>query len=157
MKKEEVKVEYYDNGNKKRETHYKDGEKEGVETYWNEDGNKDMESHYKDGKLDGVCTEWEDGTKLFHSCRQWPGADGEVSDYVYGTRGTAAIQNHRIDGEVKWRFDGSPNEMYDAEWKELFRSVKGERERINNGEYMCDSTLASILGRTCAYTGKTIT
>ncbi|MEE2889942.1 MAG: Gfo/Idh/MocA family oxidoreductase [Planctomycetota bacterium] len=101
--------------------------------------------------------EWEDGVKLFHSCRQWPGADGDVSDYVYGTRGTAAIQRHRIDGEVNWSFDGSANDMYDAEWVELFRSVKGERERINNGEYMCDSTLASILGRTCAYTGKTIT
>jgi hypothetical protein len=47
--------------------------------------------------------------------------------------------------------------MYDAEWIELFRSVKGERDRINNGEYMCNSTLAAILGRTAAYTGKTIT
>ena len=29
-KKEEVKVEYYDNGNKKRETHYKDGKEKMV-------------------------------------------------------------------------------------------------------------------------------
>ena len=96
--------------------------------------------------------EWENGTKLFHSCRQWSGADGDVSDYVHGTLGTAAIQRHRIDGEVNWKFSGSPNDMYDAEWVELFRSVKGERDRINNGEYMCNSTLASILGRTAAYT-----
>ena len=50
QKKEEVKVEYYDNGNKKRETHYKDGEKEGVETYWHEDGIKKSEIPYKDGE-----------------------------------------------------------------------------------------------------------
>jgi len=101
--------------------------------------------------------EWENGTKLFHSCRQWPDTDGNVSDYVYGTRGTAAIQRHQVSGEVNWKFSGSPNDMYDAEWVELFRSVKGERDRINNGEYMCNSTLAAILGRTAAYTGKTIT
>jgi len=28
--------------------------------------------------------EWENGEKLFHSCRQWSGADGNVSDFVFG-------------------------------------------------------------------------
>lgn len=103
------------------------------------------------------CTfEWADGIKLFHSCRQWPGADGNVSDYVFGSRGTAAIQGHRIEGENPWSFSGSPNDMYEAEWIELFKSVKGERPRINNGEYMCTSTLVSIMGRMSAYTGKTV-
>ena len=33
----------------------------------------------------------------------------------------------------------------------------GERDLINDGEYMCNSTLLAILGRTAAYTGKTLT
>ena len=64
-KKEEIKVEYYDNGNKKSEIHYKNGKLDGVQTYWYEDGNKELERHYKDGEMDGVATEWcEDGTKI---------------------------------------------------------------------------------------------
>ena len=103
--------------------------------------------------------EWESGVKLYSSCRQWSGADGKFSDYVYGTRGTAAIQAHKIDGEVSWRYKGSGEDldMYDSEWNELFRSLKGERDLINDGEYMCNSTLLAILGRTAAYTGKTLT
>ena len=64
-KKEEVKVEYYDNGNKKRETHYKDGEKEGVETYWGEDGTKRSEQNIKDeNDPNSVVNAWnKDGTK----------------------------------------------------------------------------------------------
>jgi len=48
-------------------------------------------------------------------------------------------------------------DMYDAEWAELFRSFKGERPRINDGEFMCNSTLVSIMGRMSTYTGKTLT
>ena len=49
-KKEEVEVQYYDNGNKWSETHYKDGELDGVYTEWYEDGNKLSETHYKNGE-----------------------------------------------------------------------------------------------------------
>ena len=31
-------VEYYENGQKKLEAHYKDGEREGLATYWHENG-----------------------------------------------------------------------------------------------------------------------
>ena len=64
-KNKEVKVEYYDNGNKSREIHYKDGKEDGVITTWNEDGTKRSEEHYKDGIPDGVSTYWSiDGTEL---------------------------------------------------------------------------------------------
>jgi antitoxin component YwqK of YwqJK toxin-antitoxin module len=47
---EEVEVKYWDNGNKKSETHYKDGKLDGIWTWWYEDGTKEYEQHYKDGK-----------------------------------------------------------------------------------------------------------
>ncbi|MCA9321538.1 MAG: Gfo/Idh/MocA family oxidoreductase [Planctomycetes bacterium] len=101
--------------------------------------------------------EWDDGVKLFHSCRQWEGADTDVSDYVFGTKGTAAIQHHRISGENEWRFRGRPQfGMYDAEMAALFKSIH-ENAPINNGDYMCKSTLMAIMGRMSAYTGKSIT
>ena len=100
--------------------------------------------------------EWEGGLRLFHSCRQWAGTDGDVSDYVYGTKGTALIQHHQIRGDNAWRFKGRPNNMYDAEHRALFSAIR-EGRAINNGDYMCKSTLMAIMGRMAAYTGKTLT
>jgi hypothetical protein len=99
--------------------------------------------------------EWESGVKLFHSCRQWEGADRDVSDFVYGTKGTAAIQNHYIKGEQEWRFRGRPKSMYQREHDALFAAIRNG-EPINDGDYMCKSTLMALMGRMAAYTGKVI-
>ena len=100
--------------------------------------------------------EWESGPKLFHSCRQWGGADADVSDYVFGTKGTAALQSHYVTGENEWRFRGRPSDMYQAEHDAFFAAIR-DGKPINNGDYMCKSTLMAIMGRMSAYTGKTIT
>lgn len=100
--------------------------------------------------------EWDSGPKLFHSCRQWGGADADVSDYVFGTKGTAALQSHYVTGENEWRFRGRPSDMYQQEHDEFFAAMRNGTP-INNGDYMCKSTLMAIMGRMSAYTGKTIT
>jgi predicted dehydrogenase len=100
--------------------------------------------------------EWEDGPKLFHSCRQWGGADADVSDFVFGTKGTAAIQSHYVTGENAWRFRGRPSDMYQQEHDEFFAALRAGKP-IHDGDYMCKSTLMAIMGRMSAYTGKTIT
>ena len=57
-------VEYYENGNKKSESHYTDGKLEGLWTRWYDNGKKWTEAHYKNGKLEGLWTEWYvDGKK----------------------------------------------------------------------------------------------
>ena len=55
---EEVKTEYYDNGNKMSEESFKCGVRNGVSTHWYEDGIKKSEIHYKEGELHGVSTQW---------------------------------------------------------------------------------------------------
>jgi len=100
--------------------------------------------------------EWESGVKCFHSCRQWEGADSDVSDYAFGTKGTAALQHHRITGENEWRFSGKPESMYVREHRALFGALR-KGEVLNNGDYMYKSTMMSIMARMSAYTGKTIT
>ncbi len=100
--------------------------------------------------------EWQSGVKLFHSCRQWHETDGDVSDFVFGTKGVAAIQTHAITGEMPWRHRGDPGDMYQFEHDELFRSIR-EGKPINNGDYMCKATLMALMGRLAAYTGKTLT
>jgi hypothetical protein len=63
--------------------------------------------------------------------------------------------NHKITGENKWKRKESKENMYDTEHKALFAAIR-KGEPINNGDYMCKSTLMGIMGRMAAYTGKTI-
>jgi predicted dehydrogenase len=108
--------------------------------------------------------EWKGGVKGFSSCRQWVGADGNVSDFVVGTKGTAALQSHRIQltdpgpgEEGKWRYRGEgPDDMYQNEHDVLFAALRAG-DRIDNSDYMCKSTMMAIMARMSAYTGKSIT
>jgi hypothetical protein len=43
-------VEYYENGKKKSEAHYKNGKEDGLGTGRDENGKKTIEVHFKDGK-----------------------------------------------------------------------------------------------------------
>ena len=104
--------------------------------------------------------EWQSGLKGFSSCRQWNGAATDVSDYVFGTRGVANLQAHRIEaGPWKWRYradDDNPDDMYQNEHDALFASIRAG-EPIDDSSYMCKSTLMAIMGRMAAYTGQAIT
>lgn len=103
--------------------------------------------------------EWKSGLKGFSSCRQWYGAATDVSDFVYGTKGTCAIQNHSIKGETKWRHrgvEGDPDDMYLNEHVALFRAIR-EGRVIDDTDIMCNSTMMAIMGRMAAYTGQEIT
>jgi predicted dehydrogenase len=103
-----------------------------------------------------VVYEYESGPKLFSFCRQQAGCATDVSDYVYGTLGTADIMRHQIDGKNKWRYRGPEPSMYQQEHDELFASIR-KGEPINNGLYMSRSTMMAILGRMATYTGQTVT
>lgn len=46
--------------------------------------------------------------------------------------------------------------MHQVEQDEMFAAIRAGK-CINNGEYMCQSTLMAILGRTAGYTGQEIT
>jgi len=57
-------VEWYENGQKEEEGTYKDGEQDGKWVEWYENGQKEEEGTYKDGEQDGKWVEWyENGQK----------------------------------------------------------------------------------------------
>lgn len=105
-----------------------------------------------------VCYEWENGVKTFAYTRQMAGCFNNTEDYVLGTKGRAKILKHQIEGETEWRYpkNAPKPSMYNQEHKELFAGIRSGNI-INNGEYMCYSTLLAIMGREACYTGKTIT
>jgi hypothetical protein len=105
-----------------------------------------------------VIYEYAGGTRVFANCRQQAGCSVEVSDYIYGTKGTAELMSARIDGRdgSKYRYRGETPNMYDQEHRELFASIRSGQP-INNSDYMCKSTMLGIMGRMACYTGRTLT
>lgn len=104
-----------------------------------------------------VIYTWDDETKTHAYTRQMAGCMNETEDHLYGTDGYAKLINHKITGTQPWKFKGDEVQMHQAEQNEFFKAIRGERERINNGDYMCKSTMMAILGREACYTGKELT
>jgi hypothetical protein len=80
----------------------------------------------------------------------------QVEDFIFGTKGTAKVLANEIQGvSGLWKYSGEAPTMYEEEHRELFNAIR-EGRVINNGKYMCYSTLMAIMGREACYSGKVI-
>jgi predicted dehydrogenase len=114
-----------------------------------------------------VVYEYAGGVKLFATCRQQIGCQGDVSDHIMGTKGVCHIDASHGLGRIV-SFPGSSavwssaakkrkeDDMYQNEHNEFFASIRSGKP-INNGDYMAKSTLMAIMGRMATYTGQLIT
>lgn len=100
--------------------------------------------------------EWADGTRGYSSCRQQNNCWRNVNEYVLGTEGSCRVFQKEITGKKSWKYEGKARDMYQAEHDEMFAALRAG-QRIDNGDYMCKSTLMAIMGRMAAYTGKQVT
>lgn len=106
-----------------------------------------------------IVYQWANGVKAFARARHWQNCENEVEDYIFGTKGRVDVMAHEIrdlSGKVIWKFEGEGGDMYQIEHNELFASIRANKP-INNGDYMCKSTLLAIAGRMAAYTGQKLT
>ncbi len=103
-----------------------------------------------------VTFEFPNGVKVFSSTRQMANCKPDVNDHVIGTKGSAQLMSHSIDGETKWQFTQANPDMYQVEHNELFAAIRAGN-RIDNSQYMAQSTMMAILGRMTTYTGQQIT
>ena len=97
--------------------------------------------------------------RAFLGCRQIENCHNENSDYIIGTKGQATIGRGpmpRITCENKWTYEGTKNDMYQAEHDALFASIR-RGQTINEATWMTTSTMLAIMGRMAAYTGQQIT
>jgi len=106
--------------------------------------------------------------KLFSACRQQAGCYQDVSDHIFGSKGTCHIETSHpprgiiTAGSAKLWQSVPPgrkaphDDMYQNEHDELFAAIRSGKP-INNGEWMAKSTLMAIMGRMATYTGQKIT
>jgi predicted dehydrogenase len=100
--------------------------------------------------------EWDDGSRGFSYCRQQENCWKDVNEYVFGTKGRVNVFQHQIMGENAWRFEGRVRDPYQVEHDEMFAAIHAGK-RIDNGDYMCKSTMMALMGRMAAYTGQRVT
>jgi predicted dehydrogenase len=104
-----------------------------------------------------VVYEYPNNVRVFLYTRQQEGCKNHVDEFVMGTKGQAEILAHKIQGETNWRYpERRKKSMYDLEHDAFFASIRNG-EPINNGHYMCNSTMLAVMGRLCTYTGKELT
>ncbi len=123
-------------------------------------GGRELRSDLTQGNIYdhfAIIYEWADGSKTHAYTRQMPNCKNETEDHIMGSDGTAKLIAHEISGKNLWKFEGDIVGMYEQEHIELFDAVRGKRERINNGTYMCRSTMMAILGREVCYSGQELT
>lgn len=100
--------------------------------------------------------EYPGGRRVTSFCRQIPGSDGRVGEHVVGTKGTADPSG-RIDGAQPYRYRNREAENpYVQEHRDLIASIRAG-DPLNEGEQIAMSTLAAVMGRMSAYTGKRVT
>ena len=105
--------------------------------------------------------EYPNGTTFYSYCRQQDNCWGENQAYFAGTKGFASILGRGritdLDGKVVYEQERVDSDMYTLEHVELYKSIRGKIDTINNGDYMAKATMMGIMGREACYTGKKIT
>jgi predicted dehydrogenase len=102
-----------------------------------------------------VFYEYPSGVRVFFTCRRQDNCKRFVDEIVLGTKGTAQVIAGRIDGQKTARPRGGRSSMFRNEHAAMFKSIR-EGQAVNNGSYMCNSSLIAIMGRLCTYTGQEI-
>lgn len=104
-----------------------------------------------------VVYQWPSGVNCFAFTRQMGECFNETEDFVWGTKGKAAVLKHEVtSGDKTWKYKGDKPSMYDVEHVALAGAIKSGKT-INNGTYQAYSTMLAIMGRMATYTGQKIT
>ena len=107
-----------------------------------------------------IVFEYANGVRLHAYCRQQNGAQPDVSDRYYGTKGMCDLMKYRLDAMDKnrtplWRFSGQSSSRFQMEQKALIDSIRSGNP-INNGQYMAHSSLMALMAMWACYTGTSI-
>lgn len=101
-----------------------------------------------------VVYEFPGGVRAYAFCRTTTGCYDESSSLIFGSKGRANVTACRIEGENRWRWQGQ-GDPYQIEHDRLFAGIR-EGRPVNNGDYMVQSTLMTVMGQISCYTGREV-
>jgi predicted dehydrogenase len=101
--------------------------------------------------------EYPNGARILSMCRQMPSCSERVSENVVGTKGVCSTDGGggSIKGTNLYKYEGPNPNPYVEEHRDLINSIK-EGKPLNEAKQVAESTLAGIMGRISAYTGREI-
>jgi predicted dehydrogenase len=108
-----------------------------------------------------VIYEFPSGIRVYAFCRTTTGCYDESSSIVLGSKGRASLLAGRLWGAQNWRWQPSSNDPhqvdpYQIEHDRLFAGIRAGKP-VNNGDYMAQSTMITVMGQISCYTGKEVT
>lgn len=112
---------------------------------------------------------YENDVHVHSMCRQINGCANNVSEFIRGTKGYSNCRNtiFNLDGSVKWKYEYPPDENgqpttnvkvspYDQEHIDLVTAIR-ENKPYTEAEETALSTMAAVMGRISAYSGREVT
>ncbi len=98
--------------------------------------------------------EYPNGARVSSMCRQMKETSQRVEERLVGTEG---VCNPRglISGAKPFKHEGDVPNPYEQEHADLIASIRAG-EPLNEGRAVAESTMAAIMGRMSAYTGRKI-
>jgi len=101
--------------------------------------------------------EYPHGVRISSMCRQIEGCTENVSERVVGTKGRSYTDSSTgyLEGPNAYKYDGPNPNPYVQEHANLIKSIRGGNP-LNEGRRVAESTLAAIMGRMSAYTGRAL-
>lgn len=110
--------------------------------------------------------EFENGVHLHSMCRQIDGCAARVGEFIQGSKGSWKLEEDALrdlDGNIIWKYDSeavekefSQHNPYVLEHVDWVNHIRKGETHVEAAE-TAQSTLAGIMGREAAYTGRTIT
>jgi predicted dehydrogenase len=98
--------------------------------------------------------EYPNGIPMYSYCTHIPGIKSDISEEVYGSKGSSNVGGYRIN--KKRVFEGDEINPYVQEHIDLLHSIRSGKP-LNELQSVAESTMTAILGREAAYSGQVLT
>lgn len=125
--REEVKKDYWENGNLKSELRYEDGELNGRCVWYMANGKPQLEVNYSHNKMDGISRRWYENGNIMEELWYKDGVQDSVFR-AYSLKGILVEEGYYVDGKLngdyrRWYENGQvfqegqyADDMMDGSW-----------------------------------------